>query len=154
VSDILLTVHSSCSGVVGDGVVLLRHLHKTVLNLVKEGDPDVMPSLLEWLPSQVSNHGRDWGLRSRVSVWSVLHKSSCTTLYHLNLVNILFLVGIPDGCEVFQLRADCCLVGLFFELLGALAQCLYSLYRRRFSLQLGVVLFFTFTEATIRDLGS
>ena len=57
-------------------------------NLVEKSQPAVEPSMLESLPAKLLNDGCCRCLLAFASVRDVLHKSSRSFLYHLDLVDV------------------------------------------------------------------
>ena len=121
-SELFVMTSSAFSQGVRAWVVIFRYFYMFVGNLVEKSQPAVEPPMLESLPAELLNNGCCRCLLACASVRDVLHKSSRSFLYHLDLVDVLLSVRVPNTRTIFKLWTDRRLVCLFFDVLRTSTQ--------------------------------
>ena len=108
-------------------MVFLWNFNQPVCDLVHHGQSVVESTSLQGFPSEIRHHR---GRRYRdgwfaASKGNVLHKSGCSALSHFQLIDIIWLIWVPDAGTVFQLGTDDSFVSLFLQVLRTPIQSIY-----------------------------
>ena len=94
-------------------MVLLWNFNQSISDFVHHGQSVVV----QGFPSEIRHYRRYGSGRFTASKGNVLHKLSCSTMSHFQLVNIFLLMWIPDPGTVFELGTDDSFVSLFLQVL-------------------------------------